>query len=61
MQHGLVQGAAWLTSGCGVAQLGCSVAQFRVRCNQFRVRRDSVKRVVRLSQGVAWKSRVQRS
>jgi hypothetical protein len=31
VQHGSVQGAACLSSGCGVAQLGCGVAQYRVR------------------------------
>jgi hypothetical protein len=29
--HGSVQGAAWLSSGCSVAQLGCGLAQYRVR------------------------------
>ncbi len=28
VQYGSVQGAAWLSSGCGVAQLGCGVAQY---------------------------------
>ncbi len=53
VQHGSVQGAAWLSSGCGVAQLGCSVAQYRVRrgsvegCGvaHMRVRCGSVDRV----------------
>jgi hypothetical protein len=52
---GSVQGAAWLSSGCGMAQLGCGVAQYRVRrgsvegCSvaQFGVRRGSVDRVQR--------------
>ncbi len=50
---GSVQGAAWLSSGCGMAQLGCSVAQYRVRRGsgegrgvaQLRVHRGSVDRV----------------
>jgi hypothetical protein len=29
--HDSVQGAAWLISACGVAQLGCGVNQYMVR------------------------------
>ncbi len=37
-----VQGAAWLISGCGVAQLGCSVDHHRVQRGSVQVRRGSV-------------------
>ncbi len=60
LRHDSVQGAAWLISACGVAQLGWGV-------NQYRVRRGSVedgawlsKGGARLSMGAAWYSRVRR-
>jgi hypothetical protein len=39
---GYVQGAMWLSTGCGVAQLGCGLAQYRVRRGSVRGRCDSV-------------------
>jgi hypothetical protein len=50
VRHDSFQGAAWLISACGVAQLGCGVNQYRVPhgsvegCNvaQLRMERGSV-------------------
>jgi hypothetical protein len=41
VQCGSVQGAVWISSGCGVAQIGCGVAQLAARwlaVRQARVR-----------------------